>query len=187
LYLPRGQYHDALASESSSLHVALGLTAVIGIDFLDLVREMAIGDSLFRANVPGPFIGDAGLMDHIQALAQRLEEVASSPEALERFKSFRLEHRYQRGGCRLPDSVLDPEYRVRARGLSVVKAGKDWALADKARSVPIPSGSDRLVAWIIAQEQFSGADLAAEFPDKATEDRTRLLRELAGMKVIEPA
>jgi len=187
LYLPRGQYHDALASESSSLHVAMGLTAVIGIDFLDLVREMAIGDSLFRANVPGPFSGDDGLMDHMKALAQRLGEMAASPEALEQFERFRLEHRYQRGGFRLPDSVLDPEFRVRARGLSVVKTGKNWALADKARSVPIPSGSDRLVAWIIAQERFSGADLAAAFPDKATEDRTRLLRELAGMKVIEPA
>ena len=76
---------------------------------------------------------------------------------------------------------------MRARGLSVVKAGDNWALADKARSVPIPPGSDRLVAWVIAQERFSGADLAAAFPDKATEDRSRLLRELAGMKVIEPA
>ena len=76
---------------------------------------------------------------------------------------------------------------MRARGLSVVKAGNDWALADRARSVPIPPGSDRLVAWIIAREHFSGADIAAAFPDKSVEDRARLLRDLAAMKVIEPA
>ena len=69
----------------------------------------------------------------------------------------------------------------------MVRACNGWALADKARSVPIPPGSDRLVAWVISQERFSDADMAAAFPDKANEDRTRLLRELAGMKVIEPA
>jgi hypothetical protein len=169
LYLPRGQYHDALASDSSALHVTLGLTAVIGIDYLDLIRDMAIGDPLFRA------------------LARRLGEIAASPEAQEQFKRFRQEHRYHRGGFRLPDSVLAPEFRVRARGLSVVRVGDDWALADKVRSVPIPRGSDRLVAWVITQEHFSSADIAAAFPNKAVEDRTRLLRELSAMKVIEPA
>ena len=187
LYLPRGQYHDALASESNALHVTFGLTAVIGIDFFDVVRELAIGDPLFRANVPGPGSDDQGLMDHMRNLAQRLGEITASPEALEQFKRFRQEHRYHRGGFRLPDSVLVPEFRVRARGLSVVKAGNDWALADRARSVPIPPGSDRLVAWIIAREHFSGADIAAAFPDKSVEDRARLLRDLAAMKVIEPA
>ncbi len=187
LYLPRGQYHDALASGSSALHVTIGLTAVIGIDFLDMVRELAVGDPLFRANVPGPASDDRGLKDHVRNLTERLGEIAASPEALEQFNRLRQEHRYHRGGYELPESVLVPEYRVRARSLSVVRAGNGWALADKARSVPIPPGSDRLVAWVISQERFSDADMAAAFPDKANEDRTRLLRELAGMKVIEPA
>lgn len=186
LYLPRGQYHDALASDSSALHVTLGLTAVIGIDYLDLVRELAVGDPLFRTDVPGPGSDDNGLKDHIRNLARRFGEIAASPEALERFKRFRQEHRYHRGGFRLPDSVLVPEFKVRARGLSVVRAGDDWALADKVRSVPIPRGSDRLVAWVIAREHFSSADIAAAFPNKAVEDRTRLLRDLTAMKVIEP-
>ena len=187
MYLPRGQYHDALASDSSALHVTLGLTAVIGVDFFDFVRDFVIGDSLFRTNVPGPASDDQGLMDHIKNLAQRLGEIAASPETLEQFRRFRRDHPKHRNGFRLPDSVLLSEFRVRARGLSVVRAGGDWVLADKARSVPIPPGSDRLVAWIIAQERFSSADIAAAFPDKAVEDRTRLLRELAAMKVIEPA
>jgi ribosomal protein L16 Arg81 hydroxylase len=187
LYLPRGQYHDALASDSSALHVALGLTAVIGIDFLDLLYEMAIGDSLFRTNVPGPDNDGKDLADHMKSLAQRLGEIAASPEALEEFKRFQREYRYHRGGFLLPDAILAPDFRVRARGLSVVKTGNDWVLADKARAVPIPPGSDRLVAWIIAQERFSDADIATAFPDRAVEDRTRLLRDLTAMKVIEPA
>ncbi len=187
LYLPRGQYHDALASDSSALHVSLGLTAVIGIDFLDLVYEMAIGDPLFRANVPGPGSDDKSLTDHMSRLARRFGEIAATPEALEQFQRFRQEFRYHRGGFQLPDAILAPDFRVRARGLSVVRTGDDWVLADKARAIPIPPGSDRLVAWVIAQERFSGADIATAFPDQAVEDRTRLLRDLTKMKIIEPA
>lgn len=187
LYLPRGQYHDALASDSSALHVSLGLTAVIGIDFLDLVYEMAIGDPLFRTNVPGPDNDDKGLTDHMSRLAQQLGEIAASPEALEQFKRFRREYRYHRGGFQLPDAILAPAFRVCARGLSVVRTGNDWVLADKARAIPIPPGSDRLVAWVIAQERFSTVDIATAFPDQAVDDQTRLLRDLTAMKVIEPA
>ncbi len=187
LYLPRGQYHDALASDSSALHVSLGLTAVIGIDFLDLVYEMAIDDPLFRANVPGPGSDDKSLTDHMSRLARRFGEIAATPEALEQFKRFRREFRYHRGGFQLPDAIIAPDFRVRARGLSVVRTGDDWVLADKARAIPIPPGSDRLVAWVIAQERFSSADIATAFPDQAVDDRTRLLRDLTKMKIIEPA
>jgi len=187
LYLPRGQYHDALASDSSALHVSLGLTAVIGIDFLDLVYEMAIDDPLFRANVPVPSSDDKSLTDHMSRLARRFGEIAATPEALEQFKRFRREFRYHRGGFQLPDAIIAPDFRVRARGLSVVRTGDDWVLADKARAIPIPPGSDRLVAWVIAQERFSSADIATAFPDQAVDDRTRLLRDLTKMKIIEPA
>ena len=187
LYLPRGQYHDALASDSSAMQVTFGLTAVYGINFFDLVRELAISDPLFRATVPGPGSGDQDIMDHIKNLTQRWSEISASPKALEKFKRFRQEFRKHRGGFRLPDSVLSPEYRVCTHGFSVVQTGNNWTLKDKVQSVPIPPGHDRLVAWVIAQEHFSGADIATAFPDKAVEDRTRLLRDLTAMKVIEPA
>ncbi|MFQ6018292.1 MAG: cupin domain-containing protein [Kiloniellaceae bacterium] len=187
LYLPRGQYHDALASSAGTLHASFGLTAVIGIDFVDLIRDMAIEDSLFRANVPAPATGEAPVATHVRRLAARLGELAASPEALDRFTSFQRGFRYARGGFRLPEAATVPEFRVRGRGLKVVKSGSVWALVDKARSVPIPPGGNKLVAWVIDRERFSGDEIAAAFPDTAIEERTRMLRDLAAMKVIEPA
>ena len=57
LYIPRGQYHDALASSAGAVHVAFGVTAVIGIDYLNVLFDRAIADPLFRVNAPPIFAG----------------------------------------------------------------------------------------------------------------------------------
>ena len=68
----------------------------------------------------------------------------------------------------------------------VVKDGANWHLRNQSRSVPLPPGSNELIAWVIARERFSGDEIAAAFPDTGAEERGRLLRDLAAMKVIEP-
>ncbi len=167
--------------------MAFGLTAVIGIDFLDLVRERAVEDPLFRANIPPAALGEKPAADHIGRLAARLGELAGDAGVVERFKEFRRGYRYARGGFALPEAAAGGAFQVHGRGLKVVKAGKRWTLVGKSGSVPIPPGSDRLVAWIIARESFSDEDFESAFPDTTAEDRTRMLRDLAGMKVVEPA
>ena len=186
LYLPRGQYHDALASSTGALHVAFGLTSVIGIDFLDIVRELAIDDPRFRANVPLPRADDEQLKTYVRDLATRLGELAASAEARTQLRHLQRDYHYARGGFRLPDDAAVEEFRVRARGLKVVKDGANWHLRNQSRSVPLPPGSHELIAWVIARERFSGDEIAAAFPKTAPKDRGRLLRDLAAMKVIEP-
>lgn len=187
LYLPRGQYHDALASSEASIHVTFGVTAVIGIDFLDLVRELAIDDPLFRGNVPAPSIDTAEKVTaHLEHLAERLGEIAGGAEARDRFRAFQRGFHYPRGGFALPDSAMAKVYRVRAQGLEVRRTKDGWALIGRAGAVPIPPGGDRLVAWVIAREGFSDAEIEAAFPDTAAAHRGRMLRDMARMKVIEP-
>ena len=189
LYLPRGQYHDALASSAGTIHVSFGLTSVIGIEFLDILRDLAIEDPLWRADLPRAGQGDADperLTAHLDRLAARLGELAGSAEARQRLDAFRRGFSYPRGGFDLPAAVEEARFRVRGSGLKVVEAKNGLVLADRKQSVPIPSGTDRLVAWVIAQDRFSSSEMAAAFPETAPEAQRRMLRDLAAMKVIEP-
>ncbi|MBM3559831.1 MAG: hypothetical protein FJX53_08165, partial [Alphaproteobacteria bacterium] len=61
LYIPRGQYHDAIASAPGSVHIAFGLTHVIGFDVMQVVFEQAMQDPLFRTNLPLPEDGPAAV------------------------------------------------------------------------------------------------------------------------------
>jgi ribosomal protein L16 Arg81 hydroxylase len=101
LYLPRGQYHDALASSDGSIHVTMSTTFPIGLDLITLLFEAAIGDSLFRQNLPRAG-DDAAFSAHVNALADRLAQMAKSPEALKAFSAFRRGYRYPRGNFALP-------------------------------------------------------------------------------------
>jgi ribosomal protein L16 Arg81 hydroxylase len=188
LYLPRGQYHDALASSQGSVHIALGMTAVIGIDFLDALRELAIEDPLFRANVPAPaFATEERIGAHLKRLAARLGEIAERPEVAAQFRAVQKAHHYKRRGYGLPEAAMVQEYRVRVGDLKVAQVRGRWALTGTSGSAPIPPGAERFVAWIMDRDRFSGAEIEAAFPDQLAHERGKLLRELAAMKVIEPA
>lgn len=101
LYLPRGQYHDALASSDGSIHVTMSTTFPIGLDLITLLFEAAIGDPLFRQNLPRAG-DDAALAAHVGKIADRLAQMAKSPEAVKRFAAFRRAFRYPRGDFALP-------------------------------------------------------------------------------------
>jgi ribosomal protein L16 Arg81 hydroxylase len=48
LYLPRGQYHYALADDGGCIHIAFGVTYPIGIDVVSYLFERMIADPLSR-------------------------------------------------------------------------------------------------------------------------------------------
>jgi ribosomal protein L16 Arg81 hydroxylase len=101
LYLPRGQYHDALATSDASIHVTMSTTMPVGLELITMLFEAAIGDPLFRQNLPR--VGDdAALAAHVGKLADRLAQMAKSPEALKSFAAFRRSYRYPRGDFALP-------------------------------------------------------------------------------------
>ncbi|MDX1710293.1 MAG: cupin domain-containing protein [Rhodovibrionaceae bacterium] len=98
LYLPRGQFHDALASTDVSLHVTLSVIEPTGVSWLNALWDMAVQDEGFRA--PLPHSADGGdstaMQAHIKDLAARLARLAESGQALQLAaglrQSFPIEH-----------------------------------------------------------------------------------------------
>ena len=70
LYLPRGQYHDAIADDGGAVHIAFGVTYVIGLDVVSTLYERMMLEPLFRANLPRPD-GDDEPLRRAPARAER--------------------------------------------------------------------------------------------------------------------
>ncbi|HKK30211.1 MAG TPA: cupin domain-containing protein [Alphaproteobacteria bacterium] len=81
LYLPRGRFHDALATEGPSIHLSFAVSEPKGLDFLQIVMDEAVGESKFREDLP---LAEADLPAYFDQLADRLREVARSQRAKER-------------------------------------------------------------------------------------------------------
>lgn len=82
LYLPRGQFHDARTLEGRSLHVTFAIAPPTGIDVLNSLAVLALGEALFRDYLPHPLNDDDGALTraHLEQLAERLSALARSEE-----------------------------------------------------------------------------------------------------------
>lgn len=80
LYIPRGWFHDAIASADASLHLTLGILPHTAQILFGLLQTAANADPLFRAYLPDARTdGGRALAQHIDALMQRLSSIAATP------------------------------------------------------------------------------------------------------------
>jgi hypothetical protein len=176
-----------MATSDGTIHVAFGVTHVIGLDVLDMVKATVVDDVSFRRNMPRPDEGEAAVGQWLGELGDRIAELLRSPEAVSGMIDFQRNFRYPRGGMKLPVHPAGPRYRLAAKGLSVVEKDGQWLLTGKKGAVPIPDGQEDLVAWILARPGFALGDLAEHFPDRDRAYFDGVLKPLIAMKVVAPA
>jgi cupin superfamily protein len=175
LYIPRGYYHDALATEAASLHVSFSLLPLTGRILFRLLEEMAVEDAGFRAYLPDARREEGG------PLTERLAELGKRIEALLGSDRFRAElARRQRALVRTGTDFRLPERRAldfyaRTDGQAEVEAGPNGAV--------VTCGGTRLEAgalgaaaeWMLARRGFALQELFACHPA----DEEAALRALA--------
>lgn len=86
LYLPRGRFHDALATEGPSIHLSFAVSEPKGLDFLRIVMDEAVADPAFRQDLP---LDEGELPAHFEKLAERLRDVARATRTKERGRELR--------------------------------------------------------------------------------------------------
>ncbi len=187
LYIPRGWYHDALATSAATFHIAFGATTVIGIDALGPVFERAVLDPLFRRTMPNPSADRDAFAAHLAALGDRLAAIAREPALVDQLDRFTTAFHYQRTDLRLPDDALERRFRRRSAGIRVFQRNGAWYVGTQTKGAPIPAGLDRPVAWVVDRDRFTDRAFAAAFPALAEAARHQLIDNLVAMKVIEAA
>lgn len=147
LYLPRGWYHDALATDGASLHVTFSVTPITGKAVLDVLHSLASRQSAYRAYL-APAEREAGgvLRRQLDDLATLLQDIIQAPEFLDEVAA--AQHRVQpwRADFTLPDRKPATLYRV---------TGRAFPATTKARR--------QLYDWAIAERQFALEDMIATF------------------------
>jgi hypothetical protein len=161
LYLPRGQYHDALASSEASLHLTFGVMQATGHDVLMQLADAFAGDPLFRK--PFPHFDDEDAHNaHIRALADRMREIIADPASSDAVRRFQYDRAFQ--FC-YPQYALpgrdDPAiYRVQSLGVRLVRRGAGHQLQTGASRMSLGEADVKLVDWVLSRDFFSDAELA---------------------------
>lgn len=190
LYLPRGQYHDALADEGGAVHIAFGVTYPIGLDVLTMMFERMVQRAVFRRNLPRPSMGRDALRERLRALADALAGELDDEKVLDEVQAFQTRYRFPRDRYDLP-ALLErrPDvYRVRTNGVRLVEQGGRVGLLQEGTrtAAEVPAEVAAMVRWVMDREQFRPDQLAAAFPEQSLARREKLLRDLKMMRLIAP-
>lgn len=184
LYIPRGQYHDALASDEYALHLAFGVTSVIGVDILSALHQLSLQDTAFRQNLPRASEGRAALKKHLRTLGESLKKASESDAFLEQVAQFQSHYRYDRRKITLPIPVVREGYRLAVSGLSIVEAGGKHGLKTKKGVLELPPHKVKAVSWILIQSRFTFDDLNDALASISNATLHETVQDLLTMGVI---
>ncbi|MPY71877.1 MAG: hypothetical protein GEU92_17555 [Alphaproteobacteria bacterium] len=191
LYLPRGQYHDALATTDGAMHVAFGAIMPIGMDILTLLFERAMASPRFRANLPVD--GDEGrLAAHLDGLAAAAAAMLREPAFVAEAARLIRENGFLRSALALSDVLAGPgipdgeedALSLTGDGFAVVRRGEDWLLRGPRGAVALPEEVRPQTQWVLSQRRFTPAALRRAFPAMGEAAAAKLVADLKAMAVI---
>ena len=174
LYLPRGWLHEALTSDSDSLHLTVGVNVVTWLDAFKAALEEC-GDELgFRRS-----IGDGDADELVDALRSRLTTDTVERRAAEKLARTRRPIRDGQLSQLRALEELDLDTEVELRETALVHASErngSLELTFDGKEVAFPARIQDEVSWVLERDDpFTAADLPGDLDD---ESRLVLVRRL---------
>jgi JmjC domain len=172
LYLPRGQYHDALTGDVASLHVTFGISPATGLALFKLLEGALTRESEFRAYLPDAR-NEQALRGRLATLADRVRDVMTSP-------AFAVDVRNHQQGLGRPPARYElparrpPAWYTVARRAQVLRRDSGFAVLHDGGEIPVGATWPTL-EWALKQRMFSVDDALARQPGA---DRAALLAEI---------
>ena len=183
LYLPRGRFHDALASQNGSVHIAFGVTMPKMLDLLTPLWEAAIASPKMRANLPLKPSGET-LAEALREAGEEFKRLAQSPQFLRLAERMLAGWHYDNDYLDL-ESLLegDPSYKVN-KSIQFTKVKGKPVLAHGKDGVEVPPDILDQVAWVMGRDSMSEGELAQAFPAMGAGERSAFIGNLVRMNVL---
>lgn len=187
LYIPKGQYHDALASSEATLHLSFSVTQVTGHDFMRQLLQDLPEEPLFRQDLPH-FDDIAAIEAHLGRLADRLREIITLPETADRLSQYQRQSALQNqpANFALPAREQAALYRVRSLGTKLVRRGGGWLLTTGSGRETLSADEAEVARWVLDRDCFNAATLARTFDDHDAAALAPVVEKLIGAGLIQP-
>ena len=184
LYIPRGQYHDALASKNGAIHVAFGLTYFKPIDLMSSLWEKFILNDFMRQDIQiKPNKNDLRVV--LDKFSKEIADIITSEETLEILNTNINNWPYKIKEYSIKSLVLEGiRYDVDKSVRFEKKDNKSFLISGK-NSVEVPKKYCDLTQYILDREFVTDSLILTEFKNTSKEIITECIENLTNMKVLK--
>lgn len=183
LYLPRGVYHDALASDNGAVHIAFGVNLPKYLDLLPILWEAAVHSSLMRSDLPSK-PGSLALEKALESMGKELGKIVTGGGFRNAAEQMLAAYSPKRRDYDIGELTrAEPVYLVTS-GITVKSANGKAMLHDGQQGVEVPSGLAPLISWIVERPEVTMSEFAAAFPAIDDNARRALIKRLSDLGVV---
>jgi len=185
LYVPRGQYHDALATSEASLHISFGITEPIGLDFITILAQTLPRDPLFRASLPH-FDDAPAHQAHLRKLAERVQTMIADPAISTEMRGFQRQRAAQHclAHFSLPERKESSVFLVRSLHAKLARRGDGFHLKTSNGEGALSASEGKAAQWAMGRDFFD-ADAFAKAVGVDATTAAQILSKLTAAGLLE--
>lgn len=183
LYLPRGQFHDALASRNGAVHIAFGVTYMKPLDLFQYYWEEYIIDEYFRSD-----IREISSKDDIEKIHDKISNEFRRifynkdlfEHSLNYFKSFP----YNITNYNIESIVEEGVQYEISPAISLIEEDDKLLLSSSKSKVQIPVKFNNLAKYTFRKKIISFKSCKKEFAELSDEIIIDYINSMKNMKVF---
>lgn len=185
LYLPRGVYHDAIATDTASLHLSFGAAPLVGFTVVSMLASEAPKLEFMRRRLPH-FEDRADLAAYLAAVGDQLKATLTDPAFIDGVIDYQQGRVFEKvTGYRLPDRSGDRYFYVSRHRPEVDGAAAATLRPRDGTPLPVAAEDREMLDWILRREVFWLSELNAEHGVRGAGGE-RLLKALIERRVVFP-
>ena len=183
LYIPRGQYHDALASKNGSIHIAFGLDYFKPIDLMATMWEKFIINDFMRKDIDKNSTRE-DLKNTLKDLSKELEKIINTDQTNEVLFDGIKKWPFETKEFSLNQIISEGRNYKVSKLIKIEKNEKQVYLTNGKDKVIIPDNYLDLTTYILSQEFITYNSINLHFKNLHENIIKDALEKLENMKVI---
>lgn len=183
LYIPRGQYHDALASKDGAIHIAFGLTYFKPIDLMTSIWEKFILNEFMRGDINASSTSQE-LKVILSQFSNELSKIINSEDTVKILSRSLKNWPDEIQDYNLKEILLEGRKYHISKSVILKKQDSDFYLSNEKDSVLVPKEFVSLTQFIFQQKIFTYKSIVSNFQNIPEQIILDCIKNLMNMKVI---
>lgn len=186
LYVPRGQYHDALAASDATLHLTFGVERLSGFHFFSAIIDGMLREPFLRQAMP-TFEDAAAHRAYRGELSILLHRYMINPELAQaiRAEQRRRAFAYCYPSYNMPNREADPVFRVCGYRTRLAKQGPSPQLERPLGAADLSAEEASVAEWLLRRDYFTAGQATAAIGESGVAGLSAILDRFAALRFIE--